>query len=70
MRLTHGLHDTVDRAVIDRPRAALMCHLIGHSRSRVFLFTQGDGVWRSRCKRCGDKMVRSHHGHWALDLTH
>jgi hypothetical protein len=44
----------------------VLCRLLGHRRSGALVFTQGDGIWRSRCKRCGRKMVRGGK-RWTID---
>lgn len=42
----------------------ILCRLFGHRRSGVLAFTDGDGVWKSRCKRCGTNMVRIKRRRW------
>jgi len=51
------------------PRGAdvVLCRVLGHRRSGSLVYTQGDGIWRSRCKRCGRKMVRTGRKRWAID---
>jgi len=43
-----------------------LCRVAGHRRSRQLAFTEGHGIWKSRCKRCGANMVRSRGGRWSL----
>jgi hypothetical protein len=45
----------------------VLCRVLGHRRSGSLVYTQGDGIWRSRCKRCGRKMVRTGRKRWAID---
>jgi len=47
-------------------KAPILCRVVGHSRSRKLAFTDGDGIWKSRCKRCGRAMVRIKHKQWVV----
>ena len=44
----------------------ILCRLVGHRRSSMLAFTEGHGIWKSRCKRCGAAMVRSRSGQWTV----
>lgn len=46
----------------------VLCRLLGHRRSGALVFTHGDGIWRSRCKRCGRKMIRVGSARWEMDV--
>jgi len=46
-----------------------LCRLLGHRRSRTLAYTDADGTWKSRCGRCGAKMVRVRRRRWVIDPT-
>jgi len=41
----------------------IMCRIFGHRRSGSRVH-RVDGVWRSRCKRCGAELLRIRHSKW------
>jgi hypothetical protein len=44
----------------------ILCRIMGHSRSSKLAFADGDGIWKSRCRRCGRVMVRIKHKQWVV----
>jgi len=48
------------------PKDPILCRIVGHSRSRQLAFTDSDGAWKSRCKRCGRALVRIKHKQWVV----
>jgi len=40
-----------------------MCRIFGHRRSGSRVH-RVDGVWLSRCKRCGTELLRIRHSKW------
>lgn len=44
-----------------------MCRLVGHRRSRALAYNDADGTWKSRCGRCGAKMVRVRRHRWVVE---
>jgi hypothetical protein len=62
---TKSLSDACDPGVKD----PFLCRLVGHHRSSLLAFTEGHGIWKSRCKRCGIAMVRLRHGRWRLEAN-
>jgi hypothetical protein len=57
---TQSLSDDSDPG----PKDLILCRILGHRRSSMLAFTEGDGIWRSHCKRCGAAMVRLKHKTW------
>jgi len=42
----------------------ILCRIAGHSRSSQLAYNDGHGAWQSRCKRCGQPMIRLRHKRW------
>jgi len=43
----------------------IMCRIFGHRRSGSRVH-RVDGVWHSRCKRCGAELLRIRHSKWRV----
>ena len=59
---TQSLGDDFHRGGKD----SIVCRIVGHSRSSKLAFTDGDGIWKSRWKRCGRVMVRIKYEQWVV----
>ncbi|HKX91786.1 MAG TPA: hypothetical protein VJM15_05095 [Sphingomicrobium sp.] len=50
-------------------RRTILCRILGHRRSGTLAFTEGNGIWKSRCKRCGTHMVRMKRKRWVAAIV-